>query len=127
MVLCNDSHLAQTINHCSSDKDFSNKLYIPGWYTKMITSDIDPQCINKAIIKQYCITGELSEEIRSYYPTRDEIYMNQTSGDCERDLEASKMKCATMFPIRHVFLNKTQLDQAFFSNDCNCKKVHYRK
>ena len=94
-----------------------------------MTSNRDSQSIHKDITKRCWITDDFSEDIRRFYPTRDEIRVNSTLGDCVRDLNAFKRKCAILFPVGRVFLSKIQFDQAakHFLDGWNCKKVHHGK
>ena len=67
----------------------------------------------------------MSEEIRSYYPTKDEIHINDALGDCTRYLETFSRKCALMFPEGRTFMSYVQFTQAakHFLEGWNCKKV----
>ena len=127
-VHCTDDlPLAQTVD--DNDADFLNVLHIPEWYIETMTSNRDSQSIHKDITKRCWITEDFSEEIRRFYPNRDEIRLNSTLGDCVRDLNAFKRKCAVLFPVGRVFLSKIQFDQAakHFLDGWNCKKVHHGK
>ena len=121
--------LAQTMNETEIDTDNLEAVHLPSWYIESMTADLEPLEIHKSISKRCWLTEELQEEIRSYYPTRDEIRMNPTMGDCVRDLEAFKRKCSILFPVGRVFLSHIQLVQALkhFLDGWNVKKVHHGK
>ena len=109
----------------NTDSESFQRLYVPEWYIEAITSDDEPEAINKDIRGRCWITNEMSEEIRSYYPTKDEIHIDDALGDCTRDLEAFSQKCALMFPEGRIFMSYVQFSQAaqHFLEGWNCKKV----
>ena len=109
----------------NTDYESFQRLYVPEWYIEAITSDDEPEAINKDIRERCWITNEMSEEIRSYYPSKDEIHINDALGDCTRDLEAFSRKCALMFPKGRIFMSYVQFTQAakHFLEGWNCKKV----
>ena len=104
-------------------------LHIPDWYIEIMSSHQHENRIHNDISKQCWLTDDLQEEIRSYYPSRDEILINQAMSDCVRDLDAFEKKCSQLFPVGRVFLSKLQFDQAakHFLDGWNCKKVHHGK
>ena len=121
--------LAQTMNLTVTNTDNAQSLHLPTWYIETMTSDLEPFRIHSDISKRCWLTPELQEEIRRNYPTRDEIRVNPSMGDCVRDLEAFKVKCSYIFPVGRVFLSKIQFVQAakHFLDGWNVKKVHHGK
>ena len=98
---------------------------MPEWYIEAITSDEDPVIVNKEMRKKCWITDEMSQEIRHYYPTREEMHIDKVLGDCTRDLEAFSRKCEALFPEGRTFMSYVQFVQAakHFLERWNCKKV----
>ena len=110
-------------NEAEALAQIKQTLYIPSWYTEVMTSEAPPKNIHNDIMHRNWISTELAQEIRAYYPDEGEYVSNINTGIMKADMEAFKEKCEAMFPVGRIFLSKFQLIQAIdnFLEAWNCK------